>query len=193
MASGQCHPPGTRRVHHSLEMDALAAAKRLPRVADAAMRNAVIAALASGRKPTLSALVGDALVRFERAVQLKTPDGVRPALLFAQRDRILRGLRAFFELRVATRLFAVRERDRIAIGSAAKPFDAIVRGRDGRFHAIVLRAIPRDGRKLDLFRRVRVAAQNCRTAVIESVVVCDLDGGRSRRLRVEGGALGRAA
>jgi hypothetical protein len=177
----------------ALEMDPLLAAQRLPRIADAAMRNAVVAALASGKRPTLSALVGDALVRFERAVQLKTPDGIRPALLFAQRDRILRGLRGFLELRVAARLFGVRSRDLIAVGSAAKPFDAIVRGRDGHFHAVVLRAIPRDGRRLDLFRRIRVAARNCKAAVIESIVVCDLDGGRSRRLRVEGGSLGRAA
>jgi len=174
-------------------MDPLVAAQRLPRIADAAMRNALLGALGAGRRPALSALVGAALVRFERAVQAKAPDGVRPALLFAQRDRILRGLRALTESRLASRLFAVRPRDLIAIGASAKPFDAIVRGRDGRAHAIVFRAIPKDGRKLELFRRIRSAAVTHKTAAIESVVVGDLEGGRSRRLQVTGEATSRAA
>ncbi len=167
-------------------MDPLIAVLRLPRVADAAMRNAILTTIGRGRRPPAGELVGEALVRFERAIQMKAPDGIRPALLFAQRDRILTGLRRFLELRIAGRLFAVRPRDIVAIGGGAKPFDVVVRGKDGKVHAVIFRAIPRDGRKLELFRRVRTAAQRYRAATLESVIVCDLEGGRSRRLGLAG-------
>lgn len=175
------------------EMDPLLAAEMLPRLADLAMRGAVTAALRAGRHPTVRALVDDALVRFERCVQAKARDGVRPALLFTQRDRILGAMRAFLSARSAARLFALLPRNVIAAGKAAAPFDAIVRGRDGRAHAVVLRAVPRDGGRLELFRRIRAAATLWRSERLASVVVFDLNGSAARVLRVSNSAGVKAA
>ncbi len=165
-------------------MDPLLAADMLPRLADLAMRRALAGALRSGKRPTLRALVDDALVRFERCVQAKARDGVRPVLLFTQRDRILTAMRAFLSARPAARLFALPVRNVIAAGASAAPFDAIVRSRDGRVHAVVLRAVPRDGRRLDLFRRIRSAAALWRSERLASIVVFDLNGGCARTLRL---------
>lgn len=165
-------------------MDPLLAANLLPRLADLAMRRAAAAALRVGKRPTLRALVDDALVRFERCVQAKARDGVRPALLFTQRDRILTAMRAFLAARSTARLFALPARNVIAVGASAAPFDALVRGRDGRAHAVVFRAIPRDGRRLELFRRIRTAAARPRGEALASVVVFDLNGTPARTLRL---------
>jgi hypothetical protein len=189
-----CHPAGILIAYCDGIMDPLLAADRLPSLAVAAMRGAIVGALALGRRPTVGSLVNDALVRFERNVQLKAPDGVRPALLFAQRDRILRGVREFLDGRFSARLFKLRERDVIALGDAARPFDAIVRAKDGRLHAVVFRALPRDGRSLESLRRIRSAAVRGFSArQISSVLVWDLDAACSRRLNVQGGAAPRAA
>ena len=174
-------------------MDPLLAADTLPRLADLAMRRAIVAALRAGKRPTLPALVDEALVGFERCVQAKARDGVRPALLFAQRDRVLGAMRAFMALRSTARLFAVHARDVIATGRAAAPFDAVARGRDGRAHAIVIRAVPRDGRRLELFRRIRSGAGLWRKERLASVVVFDLNGGTARTLRLLDGANIKAA
>jgi len=174
-------------------MDPLLAADMLPRLADLAMRRAVAAALRAGKRPTLPALVDDALVRFERCVQSKARDGVRPALLFTQRDRILTAMRTFLSARSSARLFALAARNVIAVGTSAAPFDAIVRGRDGRAHAVVLRAVPRDGRRLDLFRRIRSAAASWRSERLASIVVFDLAGGPARTLRLRGNGGVKAA
>src|SRR5262249_26693731 len=61
-------------------MDPLLAVSRLPKLAERAMRIAVVDALARGRI-TPRGVINDALVRFERDVQSEAPDGVRPALL----------------------------------------------------------------------------------------------------------------
>lgn len=174
-------------------MDPLLAADLLPRLADLAMRRAVAAALRGGKRATLRALVDDALVRFERCLQAKAPDGVRPALLFAQRDRILRAMRAFTAARGAARLFALPARNVIASGRSAAPFDAIVRARDGRAHAVVVRAVPRDGRRLELYRRIRSAATRRPGEPLASVVVFDLNGGAARTLRLAGNGYVKAA
>jgi hypothetical protein len=168
-----------------MAMDPLLAAETLPRLADLAMRRAVATAVSSGRNASLRGLVDDALVRFERLVQSKARDGVRPALLFAQRDRMLIGIRAFLGTRAAARLFSLRRRDLIAAGNAAAPFDIVARGRDGRLHGIVLRSVPRDGRRLELYRRVRAAASQRRVGeAITTVTVCDLNGGKARTLKL---------
>src|ERR1700678_3700574 len=102
-------------------MDTLLAAQRLPRLAQRAMRAAIAAALGRGQL-TPSAAIGRALVRFEAALVNR---GVRPALLFAERDRIVRELRAFLESRLAVRLRALPRRSFVASGSAAAPVAAL--------------------------------------------------------------------
>ena len=131
-------------------MDPLLAARRLPVLAQRAMRAAILAALARARV-TPRALIDEALLRFERSVGSETPDGVRPALLFAERDRIVRELRRFIDGRLAARLAAVKARDLIALGKAAAPFDEIVRNRFGRIYGVVFRRLPADSVRLDVF------------------------------------------
>jgi hypothetical protein len=177
-----------------MAMDPLLAVETLPRLADLAMRRAVATAVAAGRSASLRGLVDDALVRFERLVQSKARDGVRPALLFAQRDRMLVGIRVFLGTRAAARLFSLRRRDVIVAGYAAAPFDIVARGRDGRLHGVVLCSVPRDGRRLELYRRIRAAAAQRRAGEpITTVTVCDLNGGRARTLKISAHAALRAA
>ena len=163
-------------------MDPLLAANRLPKLAERAMRAAVLRAVASTRA-TPRALVDDALVRFERAVQREATDGVRPALLFAERDRIVRELRMFIEGRLAARLVALRGRDVIALGRDAAPFDAVVRGRRGGHYAIVFRRWPNDGRRLEMLRRARNAAEKYTTTALIGVVAYDFARGVARTVK----------
>ena len=86
-------------------MDPLLAVSRLPKLAERAMRASVVAAL-ERRRVTPRVLINDALMRFERAIQNEAPEGIRPALLFTERDRIVRELRGFIDGRVAARLAA---------------------------------------------------------------------------------------
>ncbi len=163
-------------------MDALLAAEEIPRLADLAMRRAVAAALRGSRRAQLGPVVSDALSRFESAVRRRFA-GARPALLFVQRNRIVNGLKAFMGSRAAVRLFAVRRHAVVAAGTDAAPFDAIVRSRDGRLHAVVLRAVPSDSRRLEIYRRVRSAASRRRGAQpLASVTICNLNGGPARTL-----------
>ena len=166
-------------------MDPLLAARHLPALADRAVRDAIVAALGSGRRPALPALTEEALLRFERAVQLKALDGVRPALLFAQRDRILRVVRTVCAAEVTARLFRVHRRDLAATGASARPFDAIVRARDGSLHAVVWRALPVDGRRLERLRGARAwAKRGHRAGKLAGIVVIDLHTGVARALPV---------
>src|SRR5580704_14048613 len=102
-------------------MDPILAAERLPKLAARAMRSAIVAAALRPprggpvRGVTHRSLVNDALIRFERGVQRIASSGIRPALLFAERDRIVRELRAFIDGRLAARLFALRRRDVVAV------------------------------------------------------------------------------
>ena len=139
-------------------MDPLLAVSRLPKLAERAMRVAVVDALARGRI-TPRGVINDALVRFERDVQSEAPDGVRPALLFSERDRIVRELRGFIDGRLAARLAALRYRDVVATAKQCAPFDAIVRNRFGHAYAIVMRRLPADGSRLDVIRRIASATQ----------------------------------
>lgn len=163
-------------------MDPLLAANRLPKLAERAMRAAVLTALEHDRM-TPRALVNDALIRFERAVGREATDGVRPALLFAERDRIVRELRGFIDGRLAARLAALRKRDVLSIGRDAAPFDAIVRGKRGGYFAVLFRRLPAGGARLEVLRRMRKAAYAYTATPISGVLAYDFTGGRVRILR----------
>jgi hypothetical protein len=167
-------------------MDPILAAKRLPKLAERAIRNAIIAASLSnarGRRATPRVLVDDALIGFERLLERTGVRGIRPALLFAERDRIARELHAFVGTRLASRLLAVRHRDVVAVGREAGPFDAVVHGRRGGSYGIVLRRLARDGRRLETMRAIRVAARDYRGGGLRGVLVYDLTAGTMRTLR----------
>jgi hypothetical protein len=157
-------------------MDPILAADRLPKLAERAMRSAI---LAHDHRP----LIDDALIRFERMVQRVASDGIRPALLFAERDRIVRELTRFASSRLAARLLAVRKRDVVAIAKEARPFDAIVRGRRGGFYGVVFKRLARDGRRLEALRSIRSAAANHVVEGLRGVLVYDFTAGSVRTLR----------
>jgi hypothetical protein len=159
-------------------MDPLLAAVRLPRLAERAMRAAILGALSQGRMSARS-LIDRALVGFEGAARRHAR--VRPALIFAERDRIVRELRAFVDGRLAARLRAVARRDIVAIGTAAAPFDLLVRNRRGQRFAVLFLRLPRDGRRLELFARIGASAKAARTP-IDGVLVYDFARGAVVRL-----------
>jgi hypothetical protein len=168
-------------------MDPLLAASRLPALADRAVRDTFVATLASRRRSALPALVREALLRFERSVALKAPNGVRPSLLFAQRDRILRAIRRLWGAEVTARLFWIHRRDIVASGTSARPFDLIVRARDGALYAVVWRALPTDGRRLERLRAARIwAKRGHRTGTLAGIVIVDLQTGLARVVTVNG-------
>jgi hypothetical protein len=167
-------------------LDPLMIADRLPKLGERAMRAAILTASARRRGaagPGHRALVDDALLRFERLVGRLAPHGIRPALLFAERDAIVRELGIFLRSRLAVRLFAVHARDLIAIGRSAAPFDAIVRGRRGGAYGVVFRRLPRDGRRLESMRAIRSAALALGHRRLRGVLVYDLTLGSVRTLR----------
>jgi len=142
------------------------------------MRGAILHALA--RRSTRTA-IDDALLRFENAVVGNLGAGVRPALLFTERDRIVRELRTFARSPLAARLGALHASQWLAIGRAAAPFDLIVRSRSGARYALLLRRMPSDGRRLELLRRVRHALKSKRTP-LEGVLLYDFVCGRAKLL-----------
>ena len=168
-------------------MDPILAAQRLPKLAERAMRDAIVTLALSGemggRNATQRALANDALIRFERMVQRAAGDGIRPALLFAERDGIVRDLRTFAATRLASRLFAVRRRDVVAVGRDAGAFDALVRGRRGGVYGVVFRRLARDGRRLEAMRAIRVAARRWPGERLRGVLVYDFAAGTVRTLR----------
>lgn len=175
-------------------MDPLLAARRLPTLSDRAVRDAFVAALLSRRRPALASLVEEALLRFERAVQLQAGDGVRPALLFAQRDRIVRTMRVLCSSEITARLFSLHRRDVIATGSGARPFDVIVRASDGGLHAVLVRRLPPDGRRLERLRAARMCAKRPhRCGPLAGVVVVDLQTGTARAMTITAARTKRAA
>lgn len=150
------------------------------------MRAAIARALIRGRM-TPRALVDDALLRFETAAAQEIGVGIRPALLFSERDRIVRELRAFIDGRVAARLAGLRRASVLLAGRDAAPFDAIVRGRDGRAYAVLFRRLADDGRRLETMRRVRAAIQKAKTPVA-GVLVYDFARGSARLVLDQAGA-----
>jgi hypothetical protein len=165
-------------------MDPILAAERLPKLAEHAMRAAIVGAARDGRRVSQRRLVDDALIRFERAVGRIAVDGVRPALLFAERDKIVRELGAFAEGRLAGRLFGLHRRDLLAVGKEAAPFDAIVRGRRGAEYGVVFRRLARDGRRLETLRAMRNAARTYRGAALAGILVYDFSTSAFRTLRL---------
>ena len=147
---------------------------------------AIARALIRGRM-TPRALVDDALLRFETAAAQDIGVGIRPALLFSERDRIVRDLRTFIDGRLAARLAALRRSCVLLAGRDAAPFDAIVRGRDGSAYAVLFRRLAEDGRRLDTMRRVRGAMKRARTPVC-GVLVYDFVRGNARLVLDEPGA-----
>lgn len=166
----------------NLDMDPLLAAAALPKLAERAARAAIIWAVERSRM-TPRSLINDALVRFERLVQAEAPDGLRPALLFTERDRIVRELRGFIDGRLAARLAALRRRDVVATGAEAAPFDLVVRNQRDRCFAVVLRRLPADGRRLDMLMRVQLAACGYKKTPLAGVFVYDFSSGSGRLVR----------
>ena len=161
-------------------MDPILAANRLPTLAERAIRAAIVAhclGRTAGRRVTPRLLVNDALIRFERAVQRVAGDGVRPALLFAERDRIVRELRTFAESRFASRLVALHRRDVVGLREKAHPFDAIVRGRRGGVYGLLFRRLAPGSGRLEAMRRMRAAALDYSQEPLRGVLVYDLRSG----------------
>lgn len=163
-------------------MDPLLAVSRLPKLAERAMRASVVGALERGRI-TPRGVINDALMRFERDVQREAPDGVRPALLFTERDRIVRELRGFIDGRLAARLASLRYRDIIATAGRCAPFDAVVRNRFGHAYALVLRRAPADGARLELIRRIATATQRYSKVPLRGTLLYDFASGSARLIR----------
>lgn len=172
---------------YAADMDPLIAANRLPKLAEMAMRNSVLAAMARARM-TPRVLVDDALIRFERAVGRYASGGVRPALLFAERDRVVKELRAFIDGRLSLRLAALQRRDVVALGRGAAPFDAIVRGRRGACYGVLLRRLPKDGRRLEALRRIRTDSNKQTRTPVAGILVYDFTTGVVRVLLDDPGA-----
>lgn len=168
-------------------MDPILVAQRLPKLSERAMREAIVAQSLSRdgrpRTATQRALADDALVRFEGFVKRAARDGVRPAVLFAERDRIVGELRRFVASRLASRLFAVKRADVISIGRAASPFDAVVSGRSGGAYGVVFRRLPRDGARLETMRAIRRAASDYAGRNLRGILVYDFSAGTIRTLR----------
>jgi hypothetical protein len=78
----------------------------------------------------------------------------------------------------------LRKRDVIAIGRAAAPFDAVVRGRRGGSYGVVFRRLASDGRRLDTMRTIQHAAQRARIGQpLRGILVYDFRSGTVRTLR----------
>ena len=176
-----CHAPGISWRYGSA-MDQLLVAGRLPALSARAARSAIVAAL-NRRNVTLRPLVNDAMLHFERSVDRLATESVRPALLFAERDRIVRELRGFIASRLGARLTALRRRDLVALGGAAAPFDGLVRGRRGLVYAVVIRRLPSDGKRLGLLRRIVQLAKEYEKTPLGGVLVYDLGSGSARLVR----------
>ncbi|HVA34132.1 MAG TPA: hypothetical protein VNG31_08300 [Candidatus Baltobacteraceae bacterium] len=170
-------------------MDALLLANRLPKLAEAAMRHAILNLVCDGsvRVPRLAQrlLVDAALLSFEARVRRVAANGIRPALLFAERDRVVQELSRFARSRLATRLFAVRRRDLIALARAARPFDAVVRGPRG-FYGVVFRRLAPGAGRLETVRAIRLAALAYGRCRLHGVVIYDLSSGKLQRLNDTG-------
>jgi len=157
--------------------DPLLAADRLPKLAERAMRDAIVT------RRSRHLLVDTALIRFEELVQRGARDGIRPALLFAERDRIVRELGRFAHSRLAARLFAIDSRDVASVARAARPFDAVVRGKRGGLYGVVFRRLASDGRRLESMRAIRNAARAYGPDRLRGVLVYDFSSGATRTLR----------
>lgn len=162
-------------------------AQRLPALGERAMRQAIVAQSLDRwrerRPPTPRHLIDDALTRFERFVRDFAGSGVRPALLFIERERIVAELSIFLRRRLAARLFAVPRSGVIAVGRDAGAFDALVRGRAGGAYGVVFRRLADDGRRLETIRTIRRTAAAYGATDLRGVLVYDFTAGTVRTLR----------
>ncbi len=166
-------------------MDPLQAAGRIPKIAQRSMRDAALAPTRRGDPPGRR-LVEAALLGFERSVEREGLGIVERALLFAERDRMVREMSAFASSQLAARLFSLSA-DRILAGSHAAPFDAVVSDRRGRRYGVVMRRLSKTSGRLEMYRRVREAAAAA-TQPIKAVVLYDWVSGATRVVpAVEGG------
>jgi hypothetical protein len=167
--------------------DPVLLAKTLPQLGETAMRDAVRHVLLHrNRPPTVSALANEALVRFEALVQAAAAEGVRPAALFAERDRIVSELRRFASSRLASRCFGIARRNVLAAGAQARPFDAIVRGRDGAPYGLSLRRLPSGPERLAALPTVTPERTTGRGERISGVVTYDFRTGTTHVVRRDG-------
>jgi len=154
------------------------------------MRDEIVAALRAGRMMP-APLTNGALVRFQRMVE-RSGAGARAALVFGERDRIVRELRDFLAGPLSVRLSALHARDVLAGGRAAAPFDIIVRDRRGYAYGVVFRRLPDGGARLEALRRIRNALVRYTRAPLRGALVYDFHSGRARLVR-HGGLFRRAA
>ena len=173
--------------------DPVLVAKTLPEFGEAAMRAAVAGALAKRSPVTERWLANEALVRFEAFVQALASEGVRPASLFAERDRIVSELRRFAKSRLAARCFGVARRNVLAVGPNALPFDALVRGRDGAPYALALRRLPPGPERLALLPTAHAPANGTWREPLRGVVTYDFLTGKTSVVRFTRGRSARAA
>jgi hypothetical protein len=149
------------------------------------MRAAVAAVLLQRRMPTERALANEALVRFEALVQGAAAEGVRPASLFAERDRIVSELRRFAGSKLAARCFNVARRNVLAAGDRAKPFDALLRGRDGAAYGLALRRLPAGADRLTALANARPQAGGPPAETLRGIVTYDFRSGKTHVVRFE--------
>jgi hypothetical protein len=173
--------------------DPVLAAKTLPELGEAAMRAAIAAALSQRHPITERWLANEALVKFEASVQAKAAEGVRPALLFAERDRIVSELRRFAKSKLAARCFGVARRNVLAVGRTALPFDALVRGRDGAAYALTLRRLPSGPERLPVLPTAHTQTEGSWREPLRGVVTYDFRTGKTSVVRFTRDRRARAA
>jgi hypothetical protein len=148
------------------------------------MRAAVTAVILQRRRPpTVSALANEALVRFESLVQSAAAEGVRPASLFAERDRIVSELRRFAGSRLASRCFGLARRNVLSAGRESRPFDAVIRGRDGDLYGLTLRRLTAGAARLAELPTVGAESVGGRGEPIRGVVTYDFRTGKTHVVR----------
>ncbi|HEY3676366.1 MAG TPA: hypothetical protein VGK84_10295 [Candidatus Tumulicola sp.] len=163
--------------------DPVLVAKTLPELGEGAMRAAVAAALRRRHPVTERWLANEALVQFEALVQAKVSDGVRPASLFAERDRIVSELRRFAGSKLAARCFGIARRNVLAAGRTALPFDALVRGRDGGAYGLTLRRLPSGAERLAVLPTAHTQTTGSWAEPIRGVVTYDFRTGKTSVVR----------
>jgi hypothetical protein len=143
--------------------------------------------------PTERALANEALVRFEALVQAAAAEGVRPAALFAERDRIVSELRRFAGSKLAARCFSVARRNVLAAGERARPFDALLRGRDGAPYGLALRRLPAGADRLTALAGARPQGSGLESEAARGVVTYDFRSGKTHVVRFERNVRRRSA
>ncbi|HUY11125.1 MAG TPA: hypothetical protein VMV73_02565 [Candidatus Dormibacteraeota bacterium] len=140
-------------------MDLLELAALLPKLTARVARDVIVDALGAPGRFHERALVAASVARFEALLARDIADGVRPGLLFEQRDLLALRLRTFARTPLARRLGRLRRASVLRRGAAAKPFDALLRTRAGRVLALLVRPMPTGEARLDIYRAARGAIE----------------------------------